>query len=94
MQTVDDFTYDRINKWHRIMLAKAELPAISNQLYEKLPNDDTIYSLEEFIDWVTKTLGLDDPEVIQQAVDQLVNQRKLIRIDKKGITYLRKMINL
>jgi hypothetical protein len=94
MQTVDEWAYDRVMKWHKIMLAKQELPAVANQIFETMKDDDRIYELNEFISWVNQNLGLTDPELIQSAIDQLIKEKKLISVEKNGKVFLRKMTYL
>jgi hypothetical protein len=53
-------------------LAKALPRSIANQIYENLADDNQIYDQSELINWITTNLGLNDPALIQQGIDQLV----------------------
>jgi len=89
----DDLIKERIDKIHQIRLAK-ELPrSVGNQIFENLP-DNQIFEQTELFNWITENLGLDDSALIQQGIDQLVSEKKLISVEKSGKIFYRKYTQL
>jgi hypothetical protein len=89
----DDLIKERIDKIHQIRLAK-ELPrSVANQIFENLP-DNQIFGQSELFNWITENLGLDDSALIQQGIDQLVAEKKLLQVEKAGKVFYRKFMQL
>jgi len=47
MHTANDFVEDKINRWVQVMLAKAEAPALANQIFQSIV-EDQIYEKSKF----------------------------------------------
>lgn len=93
-RSFDDVIAERLNKIHEIRLAKALPSSVANQIYESLPDDNKIYEENELIKWINTNVGLTDPALIQPAIDQLVSEKKLIRVEKSGKVFYRKFTQL
>jgi hypothetical protein len=92
-RSFDDVIAERLNKIHEIRLAKALPSSVANEIYEIL-KDNQIYDESELISWITENLGLNDPALIQQGIDQLVAEKRLIKVEKAGKIFYRKFTQL
>ena len=64
--------------------------AAASQIFGKL-SEGQIFQQDQLILYIEENIGIDDPNLIQEALDILANQQKLIVVEKNGITYYGKM---
>jgi len=89
----DDVIRERIDKIHQIRISKALPISVGNQIFENLP-DNQIFEQSELFNWITQNLGLDDSALIQQGIDQLVAEKKLLQVEKAAKVFYRKFMQL
>jgi hypothetical protein len=90
MSSHDDFIFNKLDKYFQIRLARAEVPALANQIISKLPPDE-IFDESQLFQFVSETIGITNQNLIQQSIDQLMNQKELIMVEQNGNRYYRKM---
>lgn len=90
MQTVEEWVNERLNKLHMIKIAKLMPEAAANEIFKNMPSGD-IFEANQFMDFIRKNIGIQEDNLIQQAIDILIHQKKLIAVERSGKVYYRKM---
>jgi hypothetical protein len=90
MQTVEEWVNERLNKLHMIKIAKLMPEAAANEIFKSMPSGD-IFESNEFIDFIRKNIGIQEEDLINQAIDILIQQKKLIAVERSGKVFYRKL---
>ena len=65
MSSHDNFIFNKLDKYFQIRLARAEVPALANQIISKLPPDE-IFDESQPFHFVSETIGITNQNLIQQ----------------------------
>jgi len=90
MHPAEDFIIEKIERFHKVMLGKQEAPALANQIFQKIKPDE-IYEESQFYEFIKRTIGDINPKMIQESIQLLVDQKRLIQVSKTGKIYFRKL---
>lgn len=76
MQTADDWINERLNKLHMIKIAKLMPEAAATEIFKKVPPEQ-IFEATQFVEYIKTNIGIQEDDLIQQAIQILIDQKKL-----------------
>lgn len=85
----EDFQRNFLDRVHQIRVANMLPTSAADNILTKVPPD--ILEHNELVNFVKTNIGINDDNLIQQAIDILVNRKDLVMVEQKGLTFCKKL---